>query len=105
GKGCGDGLGVAAECITGGEWENALRSSFRDEHASRLPLHHDREPPPLEIERNLVDLAVIVRPGWTLIEDDLVERTPDTGLEAAGQIRKFQRAAGWIPEGIQGSIE
>ena len=57
-----------------------------------LPLHHDREPPPLEIERNLVALCVVFCLWRRLMEDHIIEWTADTRLEPAVEIGKFQCA-------------
>src|SRR5208337_3977132 len=55
--------------------------------------------------RNLVALGVIPRLGWRLMEDDLIQWTADARLELTVEVGEFQRALGWIPEGIERAVE
>src|SRR5208337_5068120 len=89
----------------GEEWKNPFRSTFRDENPMGLPLHHHRKPPPFEVERNLVALGVVFRLWRRLMQNNFIQWTADTGLELTVQGGKFQRALGWIPKGIERTIE
>src|SRR5208337_1905464 len=100
-----DGYRFALDLVTREQRENPLRSTFRDENSLGLPLHHNREPPPLEIERNLVAFRAIVDLWRRLTEDDIVEWTADTGLELAVEISEFQCALGYFPKGIERAIQ
>ena len=90
--------------VAGEQRKNPFGRAFCDENPLGLPLHHDREPPPLEVKRNLVALGVFAcRLGWRLMEDDLIEWTANARLELAVEVREFQRALRGISKGIETS--
>ena len=72
--------------------DDALRSPFRDQQTFAAVFNDDREAPALEVERNLVDLAVPVARDPAALENRLVQRTLDTGLVRAVDVGEGERS-------------
>ena len=67
-------------------------------------LDHDREPAALEVERELVGLAIAVG-GEPALEDRGVERALDSGFERAVEVAECQRAIVGTAEWIERRVE
>jgi hypothetical protein len=90
------------------EQQQGLGRPFADEQTPSMAVRridHDREPPPLEIKRNFVNLRVArdVRGGF--LQRGRVERTPNPGLELAGEVGERQRTRGCRARRIHGPLE
>src|SRR5437762_2109687 len=69
--------------VSTGEPEEVFRSSLDDQAPLGVGIDQDRYAPPLEIERDLVDLPPAVHIEWPSRENSLIERALHAGLKPA----------------------
>ncbi len=71
----------------------------------RRALDDDRQPAPIEVERNLVALDVPIQFASLGLQDRGVKRTADSGLELAVELRKHQWAFRSLSERIDRGVQ
>ena len=85
--------------------EDALGGPLRDQQALAAALDDDGETPPLEVERDLVDLPVLVANDPAALENRRVQRTLDARLMGAIDTGQGQRPLRDLAKRVEGPIK
>src|SRR5207244_1305803 len=85
--------------------DDALRSPLRDHQAPAAVFDDDGEASALEVERDLVDLAVTVASDPAALENRLVQRTLDASLVDAVEVGEGKRPPRDLTERVKVPVE
>src|SRR5437660_7407443 len=85
--------------------DDAFRGPLCDQQALATVLDDDGEASALEVERDLVDLAVPIARGPATLENRLVQRTLDAGLVRAVDIGEGERSLRYLAERVKMPVE
>src|SRR5207247_8129001 len=92
---------VVVDPVVRAPGEDALRSALRDHQAHAAVFNDDGEASALEVERDLVDLAVTVASDPAALENRRVQRTLDASLVRAVDVGEGERSLRYLPERVE----
>src|SRR6185503_3131884 len=90
--------------------ENLLYRALADEHPPSRTLDHDRHAAPLEVERDFVQLVVLLRHRaqsrrLRVMQDRDIQQILEAGLVVAVEIGAFEDLAALLPEHIERPLQ
>ena len=87
--------------IVSGQAQNILQRAFDHQEPRRPVIYQHRDPPPLEVKRHLVELLPAAHVYFFMLQNGVVQRAFEAGLEVTVEIRQLQHPQAVAPHGIQ----
>ena len=106
-----EGADLVADLVAGADGEDLLDRAFADENVlAVLAAEHDRQAPAVEVERNLVDLAILMFGVQLLAELDVlqhrdVEQVLQARLVVAVEVGVFEHALAVLAPDVEVALE